>query len=50
MKINNDINLKTKIDEVIRINQINTWVAGLFNEVNSYTDFFSKDKIDYFVM
>lgn len=49
MKINNDIKLKTKIDEVIRINQINTWIAGLFNEVNSYTDFFSKDKIDYFV-
>ena len=49
MKINNDINLKTKIDEAIRINQINTWIAGLFNEVNSYTDFFSKDKIDYFV-
>ena len=49
MKINNDIKLKAKIDEVIRINQINTWIAGLFNEVNSYTDFFSKDKIDYFV-
>ena len=49
MKINNDINLKTKIDEIIRINQINTWIAGLFNEVNSYTDFFSKEKIDYFV-
>lgn len=49
MKINNDIKLKAKIDEAIRINQINTWIAGLFNEVNSYTDFFSKDKIDYFV-
>ncbi len=49
MKINNGIKLKTKIDEVIRINQINTWIAGLFNEVNSYTDFFSKDKIEYFV-
>ena len=49
MKIVNNPKLKTKIDEVIRINQINTWIAGLFNEVNSYTDFFSKDKIDYFV-
>ena len=49
MKIVNNPKLKIKIDEVIRINQINTWIAGLFNEVNSYTDFFSKDKIDYFV-
>ena len=49
MKITNNPTLKTKIDEIIRINQINTWIAGLFNEVNSYTDFFSKDKIDYFV-
>ena len=49
MKIVNNPKLKTKIDEIIRINQINTWIAGLFNEVNSYTDFFSKDKIDYFV-
>ena len=49
MKIVYNPNLKTKIDEIIRINQINTWIAGLFNEVNSYTDFFSKDKIDYFI-
>ena len=49
MKITNNPTLKTKIDEIIRINQINTWIAGLFIEVNSYTDFFSKDKIDYFV-
>ncbi len=49
MKITNNPTLKTKIDEIIRINQINTWIAGLFNEVNSYTDFFSRDKIDYFV-
>ena len=49
MKFNKDTNLKKKIDEIIRINQINTWIAGLFIEVNSYTDFFDKDKIDNYV-
>lgn len=49
MKFANDKNLKNKINEVIRNNQINTWVAELFNEVNSYTDFFSFEKIDSYV-
>ena len=49
MKFANDKNLKNKINEVIRNNQINTWVAELFNEVNSYTDFFSLEKIDNYV-
>ena len=49
MKFANDKNLKNKINEVIRNNQINTWIAELFNEVNSYTDFFSKEKIDSYV-
>ena len=41
--------LKKKIDEIIYTNQVNTWAAGLFNEVCNYTDFFSKDKIDNYV-
>ena len=41
MKFANDKNLKNKINEVIRNNQINTWVAELLNEDNRYTDFFS---------
>ncbi len=49
MKFANDKNLKNKINEVIRNNQINTWIAELFNEVNSYTDFFSLEKIDSYV-
>ena len=49
MKFANDKNLKNKINEVIRNNQINTWIAELFNEVNSYTDFFSFEKIDSYV-
>ena len=49
MKFANDKKLKNKINEVIRNNQINTWVAELFNEVNSYTDFFSIEKIDSYV-
>ena len=49
MKFANDKNLKNKINEVIRNNQINTWIAELFNEVNSYTDFFSEEKIDSYV-
>lgn len=49
MKFANDNNLKNKINEVIRNNQINTWIAELFNEVNSYTDFFSSEKIDSYV-
>ena len=49
MKIVKDNKLKNKINEVIRINQINTWVAELFNEVNSYTDFFSTEKINNYI-
>ena len=49
MKFANDKNLKNKINEVIRNNQVNTWIAELFNEVNSYTDFFSFEKIDNYV-
>lgn len=49
MKFANDKNLKNKISEVIRNNQINTWIAELFNEVNSYTDFFSLEKINNYV-
>ncbi len=49
MKIVKDKSLQNKINEVIRINQINTWVAELFNEVNSYTDFFSLEKINNYV-
>ena len=49
MKITKDIKLINKINEVIRINQINTWVAELFNEVNSYTDFFSPEKINNYI-
>ena len=49
MKIIKDKSLQNKINEVIRINQINTWIAELFNEVNSYTDFFSLEKINNYV-
>ena len=49
MKINNNIFLKEKIDEVIRTNQINTWVADLLSETCNYTDFFDKSKISELV-
>ena len=45
MKITDNIFLKDRIDNIIKTNQINTWVADLLSEACNYTDFFDVERI-----
>lgn len=45
MKIADNIFLKDQINNIIKTNQINTWVADLLSEACNYTDFFDVNKI-----
>ena len=45
MKITDNIFLKDQIDNIIKTNQINTWVADLLSEACNYTDFFDVNRI-----
>lgn len=45
MKIADNIFLKDQINNIIKTNQINTWVADLLSEACNYTDFFDVNRI-----